>query len=456
MALPSFEKTWEFSLFHFIDNRISAITTDEIAGQYMSVALLNVMTDTKKKAWGGTFTDQGSGTVRFAPTTVGGWPYGPTGQELYDSTDVGLKIVFVGCNSAGNDGTFTITAVDTSAGAWVEFTNSGTPVFEVDTACSAKVLWGNFTVPLTLKGSSGSVAGRGAGMDGKDRWLSPADIVSNSSGNRDWFVVETSNGLELLFWHHCTSASYNYEMAFIGLSENGYTGGTINTKPTVTDEIEEVDGAHRWGPHVDPNGRTFYFFAMMSNDGAHFRLWSLCDAYDGAGLFVGMEPAKNPVIGGALIPWNGNNNVCWWASCAEESGNSDRMTYTHFWSQARIRAVIDKDASAGGPYYPAMAMTTECDAASSLGQTLDIRSNGLTPASVFFWPIGFASNDTNIKGRLGRLADIWFSPDAGVQMRWGATFSSAGSKTFIRIGDFILPWDGSSSFPRRAPSGTTI
>ncbi len=453
MALPSFEKTWEFSLFHWLDNRESGITTDEIAAQYMSLALLNVMTDTKKKAWGGTFTDQGSGTVRFAPSATGGWPYGASDQNLYFSDDVGLDIKFVGCNSAGNDGTFTITAVDTSAGAWVEFTNSGSPVFEVDTACSAKVLWGNFTVPLTLKGSSGSQAGRGAGMDGKDRWLVPSDIRSAGSGDRDWFVVETANGAELLFWHYSNNVSYEYEYAAVYFSENGFTGGTTSTRPTADDEFERINGSLRWGPHYDPNGRTFYFHAMMSNDGHHFRFFTHCDAYTGSSMFVAIEAAKNPVTGGALIPWNGNNNMWWWVSCANQATNADILTYEQFRDAGKVVTIIDKDGSAGGPYYTGMAMTSEAFGGDNqeLGKVLDVRANGLAEGNVYFWPIGLVSNTTSIKGRLARIADLWFAPDSGVWCRTGATFSSAGSKTFVRWGDFVFPWDGSSFMPRRAP-----
>lgn len=453
MALPSFEKTWEFSLFHFMDN-VAAGTNDEESARYMSLALLNVITDTKKKAWGGTFTDQGSGTVRFAPSATGGWPYGPTGQNLYQSDDVGLDIRFVGCNSAGNDGTFTITAVDTSAGAWVEFTNSGSPVFEVDTACSAKVLWGNFTVPLTLKGSSASQAGRSAGMDGKDRWLVPSDIMSNPTTGRDWFVVETANGAELCFWHYSNNISYEYEYAVVCISENGFSGGTTTTRPTATDELELIDGARRWGPHVDPGGRTFYFNAMMSSDGHHIRFFTHCDAYWGSGLFWAMEPAKNPVTGGALIPWNGNNNLFLWRSCAATSTNTDILTYENFRESGEVRAVIDKDGSASGPYWPSMYMTSEGTLGTdgSLGKQLDVRANGLAEGNVYFWPIGLAANGTYIKGRMARIADLWFAPDSGVWCRTGATFSSAGSKTFMRWGDFVWPWDGSSAMPRRAPA----
>jgi hypothetical protein len=453
VALPSFEKTWEFSLSHFVDNRISGITTDEIAGRYMSVALLNVLTDKKKKAWGGTFTDQGSGTVRFTPTTVAGWPYGPSGQELYETSDVGLDIEFVGCNSAGNDGTFTITAVDTSAGAWVEFTNSGSPVFEADTACAVAVLWGNFTVPLTLKGSSGSQAGRGAGMDGKDRWLSPSDIRSYSSGDRDWFVLQTANGCELLFWHYTTNLSYEYEMATIYFScESGFTGGTTSTKPSATDEVLVIGTAQRWGPLVDPFAHTLQFHMMMSSDGDHARFFAYCDAYWGGGLFIGMEAAKNPVTGGSLIPWNGNNNVAWWVSCAASSQNTAYMTYEKFRDDYPLRATFDKDASAGGPYTPGLILTSEHVSDAAVGENIGNYGNELASPSCIFWPIGIAANDTNIKGRVARLPDIWFAPNGGGTCRTHATFSSTGSKTFKRIGDFILPWDGSTEIPYYSPS----
>ncbi len=116
MAVPTTEKTWEFSLLNFCDPQIyQSVANDEGSARVMYLAFLNFMTDKLKKGWGGTFADQGGGTVRFTPTTVGGRPYSRLpSDELYNADDVGLKIVFVGCSSAGNDGAFTVTAADSS------------------------------------------------------------------------------------------------------------------------------------------------------------------------------------------------------------------------------------------------------------------------------------------------------------------------------------------------------
>lgn len=444
MAVPTTEKTWEFSLFNFCDPQIvgNKGNNDEGSCQVMYLAFLNFMTDKKKKGWGGTFTDQGGGTVRFAPTTAGGRPYSFSGNEKYDSTDVGLKSVFVGCNSAGNDGTFTITAVDTSAGAWCEFTNSGSPVFEVDTACSSHVLCGNFTTPLTVKGSSASLAGRGAGMDGKDRWIGYNDYKSALSGDRDWVVLQTASGCEMLWWLDSSSTSYEYDYGVVQFScENGFTGGTTSTAPTATDSIEVSARTTRWGPYTDPYWvGTFYISMMMSSDGEHFRFWHNGNNY--LNMFVGMERAKDAITAGALIPWNGNQNIVWWRNV----NNSDVMEFEDFNDAAYVRATIDKDASAGGPYAPSYYMSAEMLGSAMLGQQMGSHPNELS-REVSFAPIGLITTTTFVTGRHGRMADLWWI-GAGTA-NYGNTFPFDGSKDFMRIGDFIFPWDGSTPYKQR-------
>ena len=443
MAVPTTEKTWEFSLYNFVNPHVVGDkgANDMGSCQAMYIALLNFMTDKKKKGWGGTFTDQGGGTVRFAPTTVGGNPYGFSGNEKYDATDVGLKIKFVGCNSAGNDGTFTITAVDTSAGAWCEFVNSGSPVFEVDTACDSHVLAGNFTTPLTVKGSSANRAARSYGMDGKDRWLNPNDTTSALSGNRDWVVVQTASGCEMLWWMDISNATYYYDYGVVGFScENGFTGGTLSTPPTATDYVEQYGRTERWHPVTDPYaGNDFYISIMMSSDGEHFRLWF--NGSDDINWFMGMERAKNAITAGA-IPWNGSQNIFWYYA----ANATNVMVFGYFNDQARVRSTIDKDAAAGGPYYPAYYMTSEMYIGAMIGQNMGAEPNQLSRESSFA-PIGLACTHSLVRGRHGRLADIWWIGSGG--SNYGSTFPFDGSKAFIRIGDFLLPWDGASPYKLR-------
>ena len=443
MAVPTTEKTWEFSLYNFVNPQVVGDKgiTDEGSCQVFYLAFLNFMTDKKKKGWGGTFTDQGGGTVRFDPTVVGGNPYGFSGNEKYDSSDVGLKIRFVGCNSAGNDGTFTITAVDTSAGAWCEFVNSGSPVFEVDTACDSHVLAGNFTTPLTVKGSSASRASRSYGMDGKDRWVNYNDYMSALSGSRDWVVLQTASGCEMLWWLDTSSTSYEYDYGVVGFSaENGFTGGTLSTSPTATDYIEKYSRTERWHPLTDPYvSADFYVSIMMSDDGEHFRLWINND--DNIDWFMGMERAYNAITAGS-IPWNGNQNIFWYYP----SNGTNVMLFGSFNDGSRVHSVIDKDAVAGGPYYTYYYMTCEMCIAAMIGQNMAVYPNQLSREGSFA-PIGLATPHTSVRGRHGRMADIWWIGSGG--SNYGSTFPFDGSKEFIRIGDFILPWDGASPYKQR-------
>lgn len=434
MALPSLEKTWEFDTNQWV---YATGSNASDASRKICVHVMNAMLAKKKKAYGGTFADQGSSVVRFTATDQGGNPW-VADSELFDPTDVGLDAVFVGSNSAANDGGYAITAVDTASGLWIEFTNASA-VFEVDTTVSQHVDTGVFTIPLVVKGSSGSQAGRGAAMDGRDRWLVTSDIRGYDSGDRDWVVFQNSvTGAEILLWLDSQYTSTAYEQVVWSVSpENGFTGGSTSTRPSATDQVDVIPNTYYWPPYSAIVNQKFYWNVMMSSDGESFRMFSI-----GKGgripNFFGMERAQDAVTAGPLIPWNGSQNVMWIVRDQDDY----IPLYTILNDAAHVRATIDKDASAGGPYLAVFYMTSEMRSSAMIGQYMNTRLNQLNREAEFY-PIGLWTSTTSVKGRHGRLADIWFSnPHNGVSPT-GASWPLAGSRQFIKIRDMILPWNGS-------------
>jgi hypothetical protein len=439
--LPAFERTWEFHT-----NYPAAMNqggSDETACQYFSLWLLNLMTDKKKKAYGGTFADQGAGTVRFTPTTRGGDPF-IAASANYDASDVGLKAVFVGCAAGGNNGSFTVTAVDPS-GLWIEFVN-GSATFATDATATMHILWGHFTVPLTVKGSSGSVAGRGAAMDGRDRWLDRTDIASNTSGNRDWFVVQTAGGAEFLFWHDTSSTSNQFEYATIVMSaELGFTGGALTTRPTALDEYVYKNRGF-WTPSqgMQSDGGPWYGAVMMSADGQAFRCLSYGDpakyrtGYGATPLLIIMEPTVKTTPD-TLIPWNGNNNVV--AFILTNYGQTP--LYADINDVALMRVTIDKDSAAGGPYVCGCYSTAEMATSAMLGQYTEKNVNRAQNEWEIY-PMGLRSNTSPARGRIGRLVDMWWSQEITSEINpQGATYPADGSGAYVRCGYAVLPWNGS-------------
>lgn len=433
MALPTPEKTWEISA----NNKIFLSEgSDELSARLLAIIWFNYLTGKKKKAWGGTFTDQGAGTVRFTFTELAG--RNPTRDPaIFESSDVGLNAVFVGSNSAANDGTFAITAVDNLSGLWCEFTN-GSAVFEADSTVSMHVDDGIFTSPLTVKGSGAGTTGKGAAMDGRDRWLTVSDMQTSTSGtgNRSWIVLQTSSGAEMLFLHFTNSTSFEYDRAQWWFSpELGFTGGTANVAPTAVDGQLRWGNTSEWPPYFGINDSVHYFTVWISNDGQDMRMLS-----HGRGAmpnFICMERAKDPLSAGALIPWNGNQNVC----TLRFNIDANAPIYSQLNDSAAQPVTIDKDGTAGGPYLALVLWTSEAFAAATVGQYLTFQPD-LGRKQVLL-PVGVWCGTTGVRGRHGRLSDVWWSNYLTLVPQ-GSTFPADGSGQFIKVGDLVLPWNGSA------------
>jgi hypothetical protein len=151
-----------------------------------------------------------------------------------------------------------------------------------------------------------------------------------------------------------------------------------------------------------------------------------------------LEQAGSPLTAGALKPWNGGNNICYWG----RSNYGTMPTYAGLNDAAYFIATIDKNGTAGGPYVARLYATAEMAIADMLGEQQIMQKNRLQQGFEIY-PMGLWSNTTNVRGRIGRIVDMWWSQEqTGGNNPQGAYYPD-NTRTFLRIGQGVIPWDGS-------------
>lgn len=439
--LPTKELTWEYDLVR--EQRIFS-TNEESANREVWLFMSYMFTGALRKAYGGTFSDQGGGTVRFTPTQISGPP--PVFDPQFRSDVDGKKVEFKGSNSAGNDGTFTITDYDAVDGLWIEFQNLGTPVFEADATVSVRVDNGLFTVPLTVKGSSAGSTGKGAAMDGRDRWLTASDLQSSTSdvGNKSWIVWQTASGGEFLVIHRTNSSTLDWIRSELYVSpEMGFTGGSATVKPTATDQVLHVGNTTEWLGDSSVQNDTSYHNLWIDSTGQNFMWVHVSNNLASTAWFslVAVDTSED-----AQIPWTGSHNVM----ACDRGIDSTILTFAQYNDNPQLSATIDQGGVNGGPFSAAVYITCEMITNAMNGEHFDFEPDELTsPREYIFWPMGLASLTTGIRGRYGRIRDLfWGNSNTFTGDIQGGTFPQDNSKQWIKIGNMIYPWDGVTQWRR--------
>lgn len=300
-----------------------------------------------------------------------------------------------------------------------------------------KVLWAAKQSLISFASSAWTVAGSGdtvtAGMDAVDRWDAPTDIVftvsdAGGTSTRSWIVLQNVNGSQLLL--DCRrddnpggSQNEGIEIHIHWSPSGGFTGGATNAAPTATDErilastgawLAGINGAAQFRVHVlmsIDGANTLVFFVR---NGACTSRWLFLTAVDGDAAWT------LPYIADAT------NN----ANTTEATGGPN------------YSALLDTEAFAGVVSPGGLVFTCSL---STWGSVNDAIGQRLTNASYFtgeypFLPVGIVSNTTGMRGRIGRVQDLWFGSAAVVT---GTTFPS-GVPQFAQFGDLVVPWDGST------------
>jgi hypothetical protein len=286
------------------------------------------------------------------------------------------------------------------------------------------------------KGSHGT--SKGAAMDGIDRWQNVVtDIAANTSGTRGWFVYQNDvTGAEFLFWGHTSSNSFQWLRTVIAVSpELGFTGGSTSTRPTAVDDFEvSASNNEIWG-HTAPASQTWMLHMMHSDDGEDTRFWGM--SFNNSYFLFMSETAKDAAKNGALIPWNGRQNILDWTET-----NGSVATIANWNDAAQMRGTIDKDASAGGHYEAAFYLSSEHYLSAQLLENFANIGDELA-TEFMMTPVGLTASAVGIRGRHGRMSDFWYTHgQVTLNVPQGSTYPSDGTHQFVKLGHFVFPWNG--------------
>jgi len=284
-----------------------------------------------------------------------------------------------------------------------------------------------FTNGWTVVGSSDSVA---SGMAGINRWAAIANLVFVTSGGtaHSWIVLSNATVQICL---DCTSpfggSGVNAAFMNVMMSVNaGFTGGSITARPTATDEVQVLpvttnvnflDGAGS----STPTARDYITSVVMSNDKEITRVMiRIPNSRYSVNFFV--EKVKNPVSGWTY-PW-----IARWGAMA--SGNAT--------SYGNCNDVVSVTGlSPGGVMH--MHQSSEGYISSMVGELLSTPNEISNSWEMF--PVGLVCATVGFRGFHGRRFDTYWVLDAHQD---GDTFPGDGTRTWLVIGDQVIPWNGST------------
>lgn len=270
--------------------------------------------------------------------------------------------------------------------------------------------------PVTVVGSSDSAT---AGMGGASRIITAANIVPGA-GAHSWVVLRWVSGLQIcLDWN----SNDGWLVSMVISPSAGFTGGTVNARPTATDEVVNMTVQHfTWGNAIG----TMHIQAVHSNDGAN--------TY----LFVCARGAVQTVLlaGTAYRPptdWTsprfaimrGSSDMTLTAT-TNYAGNDDRISGYHPTAgvlpmRMHVESIYNEITSAFGHMAVAMAYD-------------DNTWTDEFPMS----ECGLVSTGVGEVATRGIIPDLWRTGD-GVQT--GRVFRSAASDHAMAcFAGFLIPW----------------
>ena len=276
--------------------------------------------------------------------------------------------------------------------------------------------------PWVVVGSSDSVT---AGMDGVDRWLTPANIVNGSGGSpQSWIVLEQPGlgGMQLQL-----GVAWGPDIAVgrVRVSQTGaYVGSSITAQPTAADEKNILPSQQYFGNYsISPSvGADVVLHVMQSTDGKCTRIVSINTRDQKVGCFAMFDEVVDPTPGWSpaiLSGWDGlysNHEL----NYAGRYDTSTQMFGEHAGTQMEFR------------------MTSMGVGSNPMGKVLPGRSVDDNDD----WPImgiGLVSFTAGKTGRHGRLVDLFFGMDnAPDRMIYDAELGA--KQTLAQLGDMVFPW----------------
>jgi hypothetical protein len=445
MTMPALEKSYEFDV-----NRWWPISNSSLeeAARELSILIKDQWLDQSHHGIGGTIAAVTPGvtySLQISLGNVAGNILEP-GSEDFTTALIGKYVEFSGASNGGNNGVFLITGVP--AANTIEFANTG-GVPEAFTG-NFRISRGNITSgaggqmsPWRCQGSGAGTTGRGSGHDGHDRWLAISDLQSStvSGGNKSWFVFEnTITGVQWCLVHWTNSTAYDWMYSAIYTSpELGFSTGSATQIPTAPDRQTCLQQSDWLGTQVNAASRNWFGNLIVSTDGVQTFYFNAVNGNISNGAHSTI-PVVHSDFASAPRPWSGNQGIFMW----------DSFLDTVFWTissltdTARYNATIDHLGVDGGPYNANLVMTGEFIGASQVPEVFDWNWDLLAPLQWPFFNIGLYCVTTGVRGRLGRLQDIWMiNTRTGREAPQGSYFPGTTARTRLKLGEFAIPWNGS-------------
>lgn len=310
-------------------------------------------------------------------------------------------------------------AMPTLEKTWSFYVNQS--FFGADANNDAQLFWygvkeelANNMVGCSIAGSSDSIT---AGMDGADRIGSATEIVG-TTGAHSWIVIKFAN-IGGLSWLIDFSTANEYQAAMY-VSLAGFTGGTTSTRPTATDEqlvqantAQTVTSAHQ----------VKRLHLMHSTDGQQVRIVNT----EGGNIYGWFHAG---VAADAITGWSTN---VWVSTRWQGSSATNAMHSASLWSSSSY-GYAWHGSVAGAIYLSAEGAN---GASLMAGHTYPNDISGEWPII----PIGIWSPTATMRGRHGRIPDLWFGSASAND---GDTMPGDGSRAFAQFNDLIFPWNGST------------
>lgn len=271
---------------------------------------------------------------------------------------------------------------------------------------------------VTVKGSCNGTTGA---MDGVDRWSTSGAIQTQGTSAitpQSWMVLDLADmgGTELLLSYGNNSNTFTVAYSPGGL----YTiAATATHKPTATDEVIIGNGvafvtasvANLWTTWTASDGSALYFATAQSGTWTRIACVQLITSRVEVGTF-------SPTVAGFCIPGSAATFNSWNTAapaCRLNPGTGVVNISGYFGSEG-----VKYNNTAGALYT----------------QISELQGGGHN-----IYPVSFWSETATARGAVGNWIDLWAG---NVNATDGDTYPNDSSRTFIHVGDFILPWGGSA------------
>jgi hypothetical protein len=304
---------------------------------------------------------------------------------------------------------------------WV-FTEVNQEINELTNADLIKTTW--LTIKNSLKTLGWVVRGSSNGVvaNTNDNWTTISDLVF-SSGSHSWIVM-SNTALSIEICIDFDSSTVYYFDFWLARSSYNLGSPSISAKPTATYEWQIYAGE----TFISSTTLKTNVHILSSNEASpHCTIVMVCNAQDSSYGYTCTYFIFNK-------PKNVSEN--WVNPCVllTENNYSNGPTQEHYTTK-----------SDNFLFHSTNKYNFYCTGETVDGGLIVNRINGF-PADLsstggkVFSPIGIFCDEVGARGSNGVIQDLWWGP---LHDAIGTLYSST-SKTFLKVGDLIVPWDGVS------------